>query len=131
MLCDRRTHGLSAVGFRDLPRVEGDAHQRALTLLNDSVPGPGRPTNITLGTACRQRELTLQTQPEPTEPDCQSVVGAPTTDAIAPAAKNAASCRPTKGNRPLSVACVPGGRAKRAYSRAPRRARQAVNAATP
>src|SRR5271156_918840 len=51
MLCDRCTHGLSAVGFRDLPRVEDGAHQRAITLLNELVPEPGRPTNITLGTA--------------------------------------------------------------------------------
>jgi hypothetical protein len=56
--CDRRTHGLSAVGFRNLPRVEDGAHRRAITLLDDLVPAPGRPTNFTLGTACRRRGLT-------------------------------------------------------------------------
>jgi len=50
MLCDRRTHCLSAVGFRDMPRVEDGGHQRAITLLDDAVAAPGRPTNFTLGT---------------------------------------------------------------------------------
>jgi hypothetical protein len=55
MLCDRRPHRLSAVGFRDLPGVEDDGHQRAITLLDNLVPEPGRPTNITPGTACLHR----------------------------------------------------------------------------
>jgi hypothetical protein len=57
ILCDRRTHRLSAVGFRDLPRVEDDGHQRAITLLRGLVPEPRRPANITLGTACLSRGL--------------------------------------------------------------------------
>jgi hypothetical protein len=58
MLCDRRTHRLSAVGFRDLPGVEDDGHQRAITLLDDVVAAPGRPTNFTLDTARLRRAFT-------------------------------------------------------------------------
>jgi hypothetical protein len=58
MLCDRRTHGLSAVGLRDLPSVEDGGHRRVITLLDNLVPEPGRPTNITPGTACLRRTFT-------------------------------------------------------------------------
>jgi hypothetical protein len=58
MLCDRRTHRLGAVGFRNLPGVEDSGHQRAITLPDDVVPAPGRPTNITPGTARLRRAFT-------------------------------------------------------------------------
>jgi hypothetical protein len=58
MLCDRCTHRLGAVGFRDLPGVEDGGHQRSITLPDDLVPEPGRPTNITPGTACLRRTFT-------------------------------------------------------------------------
>jgi hypothetical protein len=62
ILCDRRTHALSAVGFRDLRCVEDDGHQRAITLMGDSAPEPGRPINIILGTACLRRGLIASDQ---------------------------------------------------------------------
>jgi hypothetical protein len=62
MLCDRCTHRLSAVGFRDLPGVEDDGHQRAITLMDDVVAARGRPTNFTLDTA-RLRDGLIASDP--------------------------------------------------------------------
>jgi hypothetical protein len=62
MLCDRGTHRLSAVGFRDLPGVEYDGQQRAITMMDDLVAAPGRPTNFTLDIARLRRGLIASDQ---------------------------------------------------------------------